>query len=120
MKLARLILSILALHVAALCGIVAFTGCTTPPAERQAAATTLKIVGLTAKAGIDSAALLLREGKLTPEQWARIAGFYDLKFQPAFMLAVATAQADLASPASPELLALAAQFSALLPSDLKR
>lgn len=115
MKLARLILSILALHVAALCGIVALPGCTTPPVARTQAATTLKIVGLTAKAGIDSAALLLREGKLSPEQWARIASFYDLKFQPAFALAVATAQADLSSPASPDLLALAAQFTALLP-----
>lgn len=120
MKLTRIVFAIFALHLATLCGILALPGCTTPPAARTQAATTLKIVGLTAKAGIDSSALLLREGKLSPEQWSRIAGFYDLKFQPAYQLAVATAQADLSSPASPDLLALAAQFSALLPSDLKR
>ena len=91
----------------------AFTGCSTPPSQRQTAATTLKVVGLTAKATVDSAALLLRDGKLSPEQWSRLAAFYDLKFQPAYQLAVATARADLNSAADPQLLALAAQLAAL-------
>ena len=114
MKLTRIVFAILALHIAALFGVLAISGCNTPPSQRQAAATTLRIVGLTAKAGIDSAALLLRDGKLTPAQWSKVAGFYDLKFQPTYQVAVATARADLNSPADPALLALAAEFSALL------
>jgi hypothetical protein len=114
MKLTRIIFAVFLLHLAALAGVLALPGCATAPAARTEAATTLRIVGLTAKAGIDSAALLFRDGKITSAQWAAIAGFYDLKFQPAFELAVATARADLASPASPELIALAAQFAALV------
>lgn len=114
MKLTRIAFAVFALHLATLAGVLAISGCGTAPAARTEAATTLRIVGLTAKAGIDSAALLLRDGQITPAQWSSLAGFYDLKFQPAYQLAVATARADLNSPAAPELLALAKQFSALV------
>lgn len=93
---------------------LAHTGCSTPPAARTQAATSLKITGLTAKAAIDAAALLLREGQITRGQWDRIAAFYDLRFQPAFNLAVATARADLSGPASPDLAALLTEFTALI------
>lgn len=93
---------------------VSHSGCATTPSTQQVTVTTLKVVGLTAKAGIDSAAILRRDGKITPEQWGQIAYYYDQRLQPAFALAVQIAQADLSKPASPEVLALAAEFAALV------
>lgn len=92
------------------------TGCTTSVSSRTAAASTLKIVGLSAKGAIDSAAVLLREEKITRAQWDKVAAFYDLKFQPAFALAIVAAQSDLSSPASADVLALAGQLTALVAS----
>ena len=94
-----------------------FTGCTnTPVATRAAAASTLQTIGLSAKGAIDSAAILLREGKITRAQWEQVASFYDSRFQPAFALAIAAAQSDLSSPATPDVLSLAAQLTTLLAS----
>jgi len=91
-------------------------GCSTAPAQRTSTFTTLKVVGLSAKAGVDSAALLLKDGKITVQQWESVANFYDLKFQPAFALAVATASSDLNSLASPELQSLSSQLLNLVAS----
>jgi hypothetical protein len=40
--------------------------------------------------------------------------FYNLQFQPAYRMAVATVRSDLTNLASPEVMALAGQLSALL------
>lgn len=93
------------------CGVA---GCKTSPTERTQTVTTLKIVGTSAKASIDAAASLLRDGKITVTQWQKVSSFYDTKFQPAFNLAVATAHSDLSTSASPDLIALASQLAGLV------
>jgi hypothetical protein len=92
----------------------AVTGCKTSPTERTQTVTTLKIVGTSAKASIDAAASLLRDGKISVSQWQSISSVYDTKFQPAFNLAAATAHSDLSSAASPDLIALASQLATLI------
>lgn len=90
------------------------TGCANQPSTRTAEVTTLKVVGTSAKATLDASAQLLRKGQITVAQWTQIATFYDTKFQPAYNLAVAAVQSDLSSVASPDLIALAAQFAAFV------
>jgi hypothetical protein len=93
---------------------LAQTGCSTAPSSRVSEVQTLKIVGATAKTGMNAATQLLKDGKITVAQWQKVATFYDTKFQLTFALAVAAAQSDLSSVASPDLLALAAQFASLV------
>ena len=90
------------------------TGCSTAPSTRTTEVTTLKIVGGTAKTGMDAATQLLKQGTITVAQWQHVAAFYDNQFQPTFALAVAAAQSDLSSVASPDLIALAGQFATLV------
>jgi hypothetical protein len=93
---------------------IAFTGCQQTAATQTATYKTLATVGQTAQAGIDTAAQLLKAGKITVAQYQGVAAFYDTKFQPVFRLAVVAAQSDLSSVASPDVLELAAQLALLV------
>ncbi len=107
----KTILLCLALSVAPL-GLVA---CKTAPAARVSEVRTLEAVGLAAKATLDAAAGMLAKGQITVDQWRSVSSFYMSKWQPAYTAAVVAVRSDLSSPASPDLLALALQFAALLP-----
>jgi hypothetical protein len=97
-------------------GSVALPGCATPPSARVVQVQTLKAVGQTAEAAVALSARLYRDGVITPNQALEIRAFYDERFQPAFRLAAAAAQANLDSIASPDLAALAGQLAALVAS----
>lgn len=90
------------------------TGCNTPPSSRVVQVQTLMVLGQTARAGMDASTQLLKQGTITAEQWQKIANFYDTRWQPAFNLAVAAVHSDLSSVGSPDLMALATQFSELI------
>lgn len=104
------------LLIIALCVAVpmATTSCTIAPSARVVQARTLGILGTTAKTGMDGATQLLKQGRISVDQWRNVANFYDLRWQPAFNLAVAAVRADLSSIASPDLQKLADEFAALL------
>ncbi len=90
------------------------TGCSQAPSARVQAVQTLGVLGSTAKAGIDGAALLLKNGKITVKQWQDVAAFYDQRWQPAYNLAVLVAKSDLSSVASQDLQKLANEFMDLI------
>jgi hypothetical protein len=100
----------------AVASLTVFPGCPTVPAARVVEYQTLKTIGLSAKATVDGAALLLKQGAITVPQWQGIAACYDTKFQPAYALAVAAAQSDLSTAASPDLIVLAGQLASLIAS----
>lgn len=91
-------------------------GCQTAPSARSTEVTTLRVLGASVDTSMKIAAQLLKDGKITWTQWDRIAEFHDKQFQPAFNLAVAAVQADLSTVASPDLLALFGQLSAIIAS----
>lgn len=90
------------------------SGCSTAPDARTQAYQTLGILGQTAKASMDASTQLLKQGSIAVAQWQQIASFYDTKWQPTYAVAVVTAKSDLSTVASPDVLALAAQFAALV------
>jgi hypothetical protein len=90
------------------------TGCSTAPSARVIQVQTLKAVGQSAKTALDASTQLLKQGTITVAQWQKVADAYDHKFQPAFNLAVAAAQSDLSSVASPDLVALGTQIVSLV------
>jgi hypothetical protein len=90
------------------------TSCTTAPSSRVAQVQTLKAVGHTAEAAVAASADLYKAKQITDAQARQVIALYDLKFQPAYRLAVSAVNANLDSIASPELVALAAQISALV------
>lgn len=102
------------LAAALLLAPVAYQGCSTAPSARVVEATTLGVVGQTAKAAIDTASQLLKDGKITVAQYQTVASFYDTKFQPAYNVALTAVQSNLSSIASPDLVTLAAQVGALV------
>lgn len=91
------------------------SGCSAP-STRVIQVQSLKAVGETAEAAVALSAQLYRDGKITPAQANAVISLYDQKFQPAYRVAVAAVQANLDSIASPDLLSLAAQLSALVTS----
>jgi hypothetical protein len=93
---------------------VAFVGCQNTTTTQATKYKTLASVGLAAQGAMDSAAQLLKAGKLTVPQFQKVAAFYDTKFQPAFALARTAAQSDLSSLASPDVTALLAQLTVLI------
>lgn len=95
------------------------TGCRTAPTERVSTVVTLKVIGASVDASMKLAAQLVRDQRITWEQWRVIADFHDQKFQPAYNLAVAAVQSDLSSVASPDLLALAGQLAVIVNSYVK-
>ena len=102
----------------ALLAPAAFTlgGCGTPVTERSQAVTTLKAIGLTVDTSMTVAAKMYHDGKISQAQWQQIADFHDLKFMPAYHLAVDVVQADLSSIATPDVINLAGQLGALVAS----
>lgn len=95
---------------------LAHTGCQTAPNARVAQVQTLKAVGHSAEAAIQLTAELLRANRITADQARAAMDFYDQKFQPAYRVAVAAVRANFDSLASPEIVGLAAQLSALVAS----
>ncbi len=93
---------------------IAHVGCTTPTDKRVVAVQTLKAVGQTAEAAVTTAGQLYTAKTITATQVRQVADLYDNKFQPAYRLAVAAVNSNLDSVASPDLVALAAQLSALV------
>lgn len=84
---------------------LASTSCATAPSAQQNAVLTLKISGETAKAAMDGATLLLKEGSITVAQWQKVADLYRAKFQPAFNLAVVAAQGNYSTLSSADVAA---------------
>ncbi len=108
------LLLILAMTLAVIAFPVLQTGCSTPPSERVVQVQTLKAVGHTAESAVAASAQLYAAGKITPAQARQVMDIYDKKFQPAFRVAVNAVSANLDSLASPELISIAAQLSALI------
>lgn len=103
--------------IAALVSVpLAFTGCKSAPSERVVEAQSLKAVGQAADAAVALSAQLYRDSRITAAQARQVDDFYDKKFQPVFRVAVSAVQANLDSIASPDVMALAAQLSALVSS----
>lgn len=92
------------------------TGCGTSPSSRVVQVQTLKAVGQSADAAVALSAQLYHDGKITAAQANQVRDLYDLKFQPAYRVAVNAVQANLDSIASPDLLALTQQLSTLVAS----
>ncbi len=90
------------------------TGCTTTPSTQNIEVQTLKAVGQSAEGAVALSAQLYQAKTITADQARQVMDFYNLKFIPVFKLAVATAHSDLSSIASPDVLALASQLSALV------
>lgn len=111
----RTILAILCLALA----IPATPGCQQVPSERVIANRTLQVLGTTAKAAMDSATAALKSGRITVEQWRKVAVFYDDRWQPAYAFAAAAAKSDLSGLASPDLDKLATEFAALVAQQFK-
>ncbi len=105
MKTLRAIIAACCLSFA-IAGVSTAPGCSAPPTERVAAVQTLKAIGASRDAAMQTAASLFRGGKITAAQWERVASFHDTKFAPAYRLAVAAVKADLTSLASPDLQAI--------------
>lgn len=108
------LLYIIALASALIAVPVIQTGCGSNPSSRVNQVKTLKILGQTAKTGMDGATDLLKKGRITVKQWQDVADFYDFKWQPAYALAVSANRSDLSSIGSPELIALAGQLAILV------
>lgn len=108
------LIAILALAFLAIALPVAQTACSNPPSARVVQVQTLKAVGQSAEAAVALSAQLYRDQQITAAQARQVADFYDQKFQPAFRVAVSAVQANLDSIASPDVMALAQQLSALV------
>ena len=90
------------------------TACQTAPSARVVQVQTLKAVGQSAEAAVALSAQLYQSGTITAVQARQVIDFYDKQFQPVFRVAVAAVQSNLDSAASPDLVNLAAQLSALV------
>lgn len=113
MKTLRLFALLSALVFASVAPVVV-TGCASAPSARVAQVQTLKSVGQAADAAVALSAQLYRDGRITAPQARAVMDFYDVRFQPAFRLAVAAVNANLDSIASPDVAALASQLAALV------
>lgn len=104
------------LFIAAL--LVAFpfisTGCQQAPSARVVQVQTLRAVGESAEAAVALSAQLYRDGRISAVQANQVRIYYDFKFQPVYRLAVSSVKADLTSIASPDVLSLANELSALV------
>lgn len=113
MKRSKILIVAVVLAVAGTWCVTSLTGCNTPPDARVVEVRTLLVVGEAAKASMDSATLLLKNKVITLDQWRTVADLYDVKFQGAYKVAILTAKSDL-SPASPDLIAIAAEIANLV------
>lgn len=106
----KTILLILALCVA----VPMQSGCQQAPSARVVQVQTLLAVGQSAEGAVALSAQLYRDNKITATQARQVMDVYNLKFQPAYRAAVTAARSDLSSLASPDVLLLAAELSALV------
>lgn len=91
-------------------------GCNSSPSSRVQQVQTLKGVGASVDTAMKVAARLLKDGKITREQWDKLAAFHDNKFQPAYKFAVSLVRSDLSSVASPDILSLLSELLAIVDS----
>lgn len=91
------------------------TGCTAPD-TRVAQVQTLKAVGHTAEAAVATSAQLYGSHLITDKQARDVIDLYNLRFQPAYRIAVNAVNANLDSLASPELTTISLQLAALVAS----
>lgn len=105
---------LLALACSAVAIPVVQTGCKTAPSHRVIQVQTLKAVGETAEAAVGLSAQLYAAHTINAVQARQVLDFYNTKFQPVYRVAVAAVNANLDSIASPDLVGLAAQLSALV------
>lgn len=90
------------------------TGCQTAPDTRVIPAYTLLAIGQSAETAVALSAQLYKDGRLTAAQAREVVDFFNSKFQPVYRYAVAAAQSDLSSLASPDLINLASQLAQLV------
>lgn len=112
MKPIRLLILAMALGL----GSVAYQGCGTPPSARVVQVQSLKAVGHTAEAAVATSAQLYNGHVITGQQARAVIDLYNIRFQPAFRVAVSAVNANLDSIASPELADLAGQLASLVAS----
>lgn len=108
------IATIIALAFFAIATPLLQTGCQTPPSSRNIQFQTLKAVGYAANDAVALSARLYNDKVITAEQAREVIDFFNNRFQPAYRLAVMTARSHLDSLASPEILSLAGELSALV------
>ena len=89
------------------------------PSARNVQVQSLKAVGQSAEATLALSAQLYRDGRITAEQARAVLDFYNVKYLPAFRVAVSAVQANLDSIASPDLIGLASQLANLVNSYAK-
>lgn len=94
---------------------MATTSCQSDNAQLYAVQTLL-VTGQTAKATLDGAAIAVREGGITVQQWFVISAFYDTKFQPAYRLAVGAAHGDVTALSNQDVAMALSDFIALVNS----
>lgn len=75
---------------------------------------TLKTIGELAESSITLSAKLYAAGTITPAQAREVFDFYNLKFQPAYRVAVSAAKMDVTQLAPADLISLATQLSGLV------
>lgn len=110
---AALLAAVLALSCGALGA--ALTGCTTPVNQRVVAGQTIKAAGQAAEAALTLSAQLYAAGRISPAVARGHLDFFDQRWQPAYRVALAAVASDTGAPAPAQLLALLAQFQAMIP-----
>ena len=110
----RLLVMCAVLTVFGVTCLTGLTGCQTPPSARVVEVQSLKAVGHTADAAVALSAQLYKDGQITAAQAREVLDFYNQNFQPSYRLAVSAVSANLDSIASPDIINLASQLSALV------
>ncbi len=87
-------------------------GCASTP--KQTAHRTLEAVGLSVQKSMQSAAAGVKVGKLTPEQWEKIAKVHDTQFLPAYRTACELAAQDFTLFAPENVIAIQTQLLNLI------
>jgi hypothetical protein len=109
-SLKRLFLSFL-LSIAPITGAISVSavtsGCNTTQTQQVH---TLEAVGVSAKASIDTAALLLKNGEITVEQWDDVAAIHR-KFLIAYSFAVKAVKSDLTQNSPAEAITLSIELA---------
>jgi hypothetical protein len=94
------------------------TSCSAP-STHVVAVQSLKAVGQSAEAAMNLSIQLYKDGRITAAQAREINAFYDVRFQPAYRVAVAAVQTDLSQPAPAQVIDLATQLINLVNSYVK-
>ncbi len=108
--LKRTILSFL-LSIAPITGAISVSavtsGCNTTQVQQ---AHTLEAIGISAKSSIDTAAILLKNGKITVDQWNKVAAIHK-KFLISYDFAVKAVKSDLSKTSPAELIDLSIELA---------